>query len=248
MQTLWSSPTINPADTANGRPPAVPAHVPLVVQTRGGVAESVHYGSLVALGADGSTALAAGDPHGRIYPRSALKPLQAVAMVRAGLRLPPQQLALAAASHSGADMHQQTARDILASAGLDESALANTPDLPYGTAEREAWLRAGGASTRLAQNCSGKHAAMVATCALNGWPVVGYLDPAHPLPALIRSVVEELTGQHITVTSTDGCGTEVFALSLHAMATAFSRIATAGPGTAEHAVAAAMSTHPEFVA
>jgi L-asparaginase II len=227
--------------------PVVPHHVPLAVQSRGGLVESVHYGSLICIDAQGRTLLSLGDPLNRIYPRSALKPLQAVAMVRAGLRLPPDQLAMAAASHSGAAMHQDTARAILAGHGLDESALANTPDLPYGVTEREQWLRAGKSETRLAQNCSGKHAAMAATCSLNSWPVDGYLDPDHPLPRRIRDVVEELTGERITHKSTDGCGTEVFALSLKAMATAFSAMITAKPGSAEHEVVSAMIGHPQLV-
>ena len=90
--------------------PVVPDHVPLAVQTRGGLIESVHYGSLICIDAQGRTLRSLGDPLNRIYPRSALKPLQAVAMVRAGLRLPPDQLAMAAASHSGAAIHQETAR------------------------------------------------------------------------------------------------------------------------------------------
>jgi L-asparaginase II len=227
--------------------PVVPHHVPLAVQSRGGLVESVHYGSLICIDAQGRTLLSLGDPLNRIYPRSALKPLQAVAMVRAGLRLPPDQLAVASASHSGAAMHQDTASAILTGHGLDESALANTPDLPYGVAEREQWLRAGKSETRLAQNCSGKHAAMTATCSLNSWPVDSYLDPDHPLPRRIRDVVEELTGEQITHKSTDGCGTEVFALSLKAMATAFSTMITAKPGSAEHEVVTAMIGHPHLV-
>jgi L-asparaginase II len=228
--------------------PALARHVPLAGQSRGGVVESVHYGSMICIDARGHTLLSLGDPMGRFYPRSAMKPLQAVAMVRAGLLLPPDQLAMAAASHSGAAVHQSTAMAILAGHGLDESALANTPDLPYGVPEREQWLRAGKAATRLAQNCSGKHSAMVATCALNSWPLESYLDPGHPLPRLIRSVVEELTGEKIVDVSTDGCGTEVFALSLKAMATAFSSMVTSKPDSAEHDVVSAMIGHPHLVA
>jgi len=210
--------------------------------------ESVHFGSLICIDAQGRTLLSLGDPLSRIYPRSALKPLQSVAMVRAGLELPADQLAVGSASHSGAAIHQDTARSILASHGFDESALANTPDLPYGVAEREQWLRAGKSETRLAQNCSGKHSAMIATCSVNSWPVESYLDPAHPLPRLIREVVEELTGEQITEKSTDGCGTEVFALSLKGLATAFSAMITATPGSAENEVVSAMIGHPQLVA
>ncbi|MGB9034330.1 asparaginase [Arthrobacter sp. UCD-GKA] len=225
-----------------------PGHAPLAVQTRGQLVESVHYGSLAALDPHGTTVLTRGEPGARIYPRSALKPLFAVAMVRAGLELPAEQLALAAASHSGSADHQDLAAKILAEAGLDPAALRNSTDLPYGTAERHAWIHAGNGPTQLAQNCSGKHAAMLAACVLNGWDTDTYLHHDHPLPTLIRAVVAELTGEDVTITSTDGCGTEVFALSLTGMARAFSRLVTATGGTAERRVADAMRAHPLMVA
>lgn len=225
-----------------------PAHAPLAVQTRGAIVESVHYGSLAAMKPDGGTLLSRGEPTGRIYPRSALKPLMAVAMLRAGVELTDRQLALAAASHSGSAEHQETAAKILADAGLTPDNLGNSTDLPYGTAERNEWLATGHGPTQLAQNCSGKHAALLATCVANGWPLATYLDHNHPLPTLIREVVAELTGEELTEISTDGCGTEVFALSLTGMARAFGRLATAAPGTPEHRVAAAMRAHPDMVA
>lgn len=228
--------------------PAFPAHAPLAVQTRGGLVESVHYGSLVALGADGETVLTRGEPTAGTYPRSALKPLMAVAMVRAGLRLSAEQLALAAASHSGSASHLDLVAKILAEAGLEPGALRNSADLPYGVAEGREWVQAGRGPSRLAQNCSGKHAAMLATCVLNGWDTESYLAHGHPLPALIRGVVAELTGEPLTVMSTDGCGTEVFALSLAGMARAFRKLVTAPVGTAEHEVAVAMRAHPDMVA
>ena len=101
-------------------------------------------------------------------------------MVRAGLDLPADLLALAAASHSGAARHRDGASRILQLHGLTAGALENSTDLPYGVREREEWLRDGGQATQLAQNCSGKHAAMAATCVINGWPVQGYLDPGAP--------------------------------------------------------------------
>ncbi|MGA7204848.1 MAG: asparaginase [Specibacter sp.] len=225
-----------------------PAHTPLAVQTRGAIVESVHFGSLAAVGPAGETLLSRGDPAARMYPRSALKPLMAVAMLRAGLDPSDEQLALAAASHSGAADHQRVAAEILNGAGLSADKLGNSTDLPYGVAERERWLRAGNGPTRLAQNCSGKHAALLATCVTNGWPLETYLDAGHPMMALIRDVVAELTGEELTEISTDGCGTEVFALSLTGMARAFSRLVTAAPGMPEHRVAAAMRAHPDMVA
>jgi L-asparaginase II len=231
-------------------PAGLPRHVPVAAQTRDGVTESVHYGSVIATAADGSTLLSAGDPQTPFYPRSALKPLQAVAMVRAGLDLPEELLALAAASHSGAAAHRDGALRILELHGLGPADLENSTDLPYGVREREAWLRAGGQATQLAQNCSGKHAAMAATCVINGWSVWGYLDPAHPLQQLVAGTVVELTGETPHRTSTDGCGTPLFALTLGGMARAFGKLAAASAsgGSAEAAVAGAMRRHPAMVA
>jgi L-asparaginase II len=194
---------------------------------------------------------AAGDPDAPFYPRSSLKPLQAVAMVRAGLDLPADLLALAAASHSGAADHRDGALRILELHGLDVTALENSTDLPYGTSEREDWLRGGGGSIRLTQNCSGKHAAMAATCVINGWPVQGYLHPEHPLQQLARETVIELAGEDPAAVSTDGCGTPLFALTLPGMARAFGRIARSAAlddGSAEAAVGLAMQQQPHMVA
>jgi L-asparaginase II len=250
-----------PALTQTSRVPepgTLPQHVPLAAQTRDGLVESIHYGSLIAVSADAAgtrTLLTAGDPLSPFYPRSALKPLQAVAMVRAGLDLPADLLALAAASHSGAAMHRDGAARILQLHGLPAEALENSTDFPYGVREREDWLRAGGTPTQLAQNCSGKHAAMAATCVINGWSVQGYLDPSHPLQKLVAETVRELTGEEPAGTSTDGCGTPLFALTLPGMARAFGRLASAAlhPAAspadgAEAAVADAMRRHPEMVA
>ncbi|MGX5360296.1 asparaginase [Kocuria sp. KH4] len=227
---------------------ARPQHVPVAEQVRDGVVESVHYGSYIVTDAAGRILLTAGDPLARFYPRSSLKPLQAVAMLRAGLDLPGDLLALAAASHSGAALHRDGARRILALHGADETALENVPDLPYGAAERAAALRAGEGPSHLAQNCSGKHAAMVATCRINGWAVAGYPDPGHPLQQLIAEVVAELTGEPLGPVSTDGCGTPLFAVTLRGMAAAFARLASAPAGTPEGRVASAMTGHPEQVA
>ncbi|MBO1268319.1 asparaginase [Arthrobacter cavernae] len=246
-----------PAGAAPAAPKAAPSiapdthtprHVPLVEQTRDGLVESVHYGSLIATGPGGETLITGGDPDAVFYPRSSLKPLQAVAMVRAGLELPDDLMALTAASHSGAAMHREGAARILALHGLDETALENSTDLPYGTSEREDWLRHGGIPTQLAQNCSGKHASMAAVCVINGWPVRGYLHPEHPLQLLVRDTITELTGEDAAAVSTDGCGTPLFAHSLHGMARAYGRLASAAAAGEEGQVANAMRRYPEMVA
>jgi len=241
---------------------SLPQHAPLVLATRDGLVESVHYGSAIATAADGSTLATAGDPLAPFYPRSSLKPLQAVAMVRAGLSLPADLLALAAASHSGGAKHRDGTQRILSMHGLTAGDLENSTDLPYGTTEREDWLRSGFHATQLAQNCSGKHAAMAATCLINGWPVKGYLDPSHPLQQLVAATITELTDEEPFARSTDGCGTPLFALTLRGMARAFGRIAFAAghvtartpdhAGTvmpsAEAAVGLAIRQHPDMVA
>ncbi|MFP5367544.1 MAG: asparaginase, partial [Actinomycetes bacterium] len=126
---------LSPALSAARIAAILPQHTPLVTATRDGLVESVHYGSAVALDANGAIAAAAGDPTAPFYPRSSLKPLQAVAMVRAGLELPADLLALAAASHSGAAQHRDGALRILELHGLSVSDFENSTDLPYGTAE-----------------------------------------------------------------------------------------------------------------
>lgn len=227
--------------------PVLPKHEPLVVATRGDAVESIHYGSAVLLDSEGKIKASYGDPQAVYYPRSALKPLFAVGMLRAGLQLSDEQLALASASHSGAPIHHEVASSTLAAAGLDVSALGNSTDLPYGVAERNAYLAAGGTATQLAQNCSGKHAALVALSELKGWDTANYLQDENLLQ-LLADTVEELTGEKISGVSTDGCGTPVYLISLIGLARGFARLAAAEAGTPEARVAAAMSTHPELVA
>jgi L-asparaginase II len=182
-----------------------------------------------------------------MLPRSCAKPLQAAGMLRAGLEVDPEQLALVCASHSGEPRHLEIVRSLLASAGLSESDLDNTPGMPIDDEARRAMIRAGEGPSRIAQNCSGKHAGMLATCVAAGWPTAGYRDPRHPLQLSLRSTVEELTADRVTATVVDGCGAALFAVSLSGLARAFARLATAPPGTPEHRCATAMQTYPELV-
>ncbi|MEU8516696.1 asparaginase [Kitasatospora sp. NPDC048722] len=223
-----------------------PRHVPVAHVTRGGVVEGTHHGSVVVLGRDGGVRFQLGDIEAACYPRSALKPVQAVAMVRAGLPLDGELLSLAMGSHSGEERHLAGARRILDLAGLAEDDLRNVPDLPYDPAVRDTWVREGRPPSRLAQNCSGKHAAMLYLCKLNGWPPADYDDPTHPLQRVIAATVEELTGQRIAHVTVDGCGTPLFAVSLHGLARAAARIATGARGTPESRVAGALRAHPEM--
>lgn len=214
---------------------------------RGGLVESVHHGHLVALDGSGGPVLHRGDPGVTLFARSTLKPVQAVAMLRAGLDLDGELLALACSSHSGEPLHIDGVRRILAAAGRTETDLANTPGYPLGEDVGAAWRADGFGPSPLAQNCSGKHAAMIATCVVAGWPTESYRDPDHPLQEAIRDVVAELTGddaEHVTV---DGCGAPLFSCTLTGLAQAFARLTLAAPGTPERRVASAMSAHPEWV-
>ncbi|MEU8967817.1 asparaginase [Streptomyces monashensis] len=223
-----------------------PLHAPLAHLVRGGVVEGIHYGSVVVLGADGRVEFQLGDIEAAFYPRSAVKPLQAVAMLRAGLPLDGDLLSLAAASHSGEERHLAGTRRILELAGLTEDDLRNVPDMPFDPVVRDAWVREGRMPSRLAQNCSGKHAAMLWTAKLNGWTLEDYLDPAHPLQQAIQEIVEDLTGQRVARVTVDGCGAPLFSISLHGLARALARITSAAPGTPEAEVADAMREHAEM--
>ncbi len=228
--------------------PPVLAEAPVVAHvTRGGVVESAHRGSIAVTDAQGTVLESWGAPHDPFLPRSTLKPLQAVAMLRAGLTLPPPHLALACASHSAEPVHLDVVRAMLAEAGLTEADLQNTPDLPYDDGERDVWIAAGRTARPLAQNCSGKHAAMLATCLLRGWDPGTYLEPTHPLQRHIAETVEDLADEPVAGAVVDGCGAPVMKISLAGLARSFGRIASADPGLPEGAVAAAMRAHPELV-
>ena len=220
----------------------VVAHV-----VRSGFVESVHHGSVVALDAQGSIVMAVGDVAGPIFPRSSSKPIQALAMLRAGLDLDGELLALGAGSHSGEWFHLEGVRRILAGAGLSELDLQNTADLPYEQQERTAWIAAGRGPTCLAQNCSGKHAAMLATCVAAGWDTATYLEPKHPLQLLIAQTLIDMSGEPAAGSGVDGCGAPVLAVSLTGLARAFSRLATAAGGSDEARVAAAMRAYPQWL-
>ncbi|MFJ4702597.1 asparaginase [Streptomyces sp. NPDC088768] len=215
---------------------------------RSGFPESRHRGSLVLLAPDGSVRTALGDPAAPVFPRSANKPMQAAAVLRAGLDLEGPRLALAAASHSGEPFHRSLVRTMLDEYGLDPDQLQCPPDLPLDAEEAEAYLAAGEVRARITMNCSGKHTAMLAACEAAGWPTDSYLDPGHPLQLLVRDCVEEAAGEEISALGIDGCGAPLMALSLTGLARAFRSFVLAEPGSAEGRVAAAMRAHPEYVA
>jgi L-asparaginase II len=226
--------------------------VPVAEIVRNGFVEGHHYGSLVALGADGSVAWALGDEDVPVLPRSCNKPVQALGMVRVGLDLPPELLALTCASHSGEAFHIEGVRRILASAGLSEADLQTPPDYPLDDAARESIIREGGVRAAVLMNCSGKHAAMLATCVANGWPTSTYRDVDHPLQQSIAATFADLIGEGIAVTAVDGCGAPLFSASLVGLATAFRRLAlgidaSGREDPAARRVAEAIRAHPAYV-
>ena len=209
--------------------------------TRSNVVESVHSGHMVLLNSDGSILFQKGDPTLDIYSRSSLKSIQASAMVRAGLDIEPRLLALVCASHAGTPMHQQGAQAILAKAGLDEHSLQCVLDRPL-----DEELRRTAEPTRLAMNCSGKHAGMLATCVINGWPIESYLDPAHPLQLAIKAEVEKMSGENVAGISVDGCGAPLFLFSLLGLARAIRNL-TISTDQVHQEVAQACRDFPEMV-
>jgi L-asparaginase II len=182
-----------------------------------------------------------------MFPRSANKPLQAAAMVELGLDLHDELLALAASSHSGEPFHVDGVRAILASAGLDVGALRTPPGWPYDPAAARAWIAAGHGAEPVTMNCSGKHAAMLATCVVNGWDTTTYLHQRHPLQVALCEALERWSGSPVVATGVDGCGAPLYALPLTALAVAVRSCVLAEPGTPRRRVVDAMRAHPEWV-
>lgn len=214
---------------------------------RSGLVESRHRGVVVGVDPAGEVVWSIGDPGTVVFPRSSNKPIQALGMLRAGLPLDGRLLALAAASHSGEPFHLDAVREILALAGLDESALQTPPSYPLDPGVHADYLRAGGTRDPICMDCSGKHAAMLLTCVTNGWPTDTYLDPAHPLQVVITETFTELTDGPPVVIGTDGCGAPLLATPLQCLARAISRIVQAPEGSPEARLVAAMTAHPEYV-
>lgn len=229
---------------ANTALPALPVVAEVV---RSGFVEGRHTGSAVAVRPDGSRPVELGRPEQPVFPRSSNKPLQAVALLDCGLDIDGELLAVATASHSGEDTHIRLVRELLARAGLGEDALGCPPSLPLDEAAATALLRSGAGPTRLHMNCSGKHAAMLTTCVVNGWPTGSYLDEAHPLQVAISATIERVAGEPVAAVGVDGCAAPQHALSLVGLARAYGRLVCSAPGTSERRVADAMRAHPGVV-
>ena len=213
--------------------------------TRGDLVESLHLGHLIVLNADGSTYLSKGSPELPIYPRSAIKSLQAAAMLKAGLKVEADELAIICASHSGSQKHIDLVAKMLTSRDISISQLKNAADKPLGEKEKISW--GDKAPSQLAQNCSGKHAGMLITCQQNGWDMKSYLDLDHPLQIAIKNEIEELSGEKVSAVSVDGCGAPLFAISLIGLARAVSNLVKSTDFVYQQIVSAC-TKYPELVA
>jgi L-asparaginase II len=235
---------------------------PVVVEIiRGPMVESVHRGAAMVVDADGQTVFACGDTDRPIYPRSAIKALQALALVESGiadrLGLSDPELALCCASHSGEPAHVEAAASMLAKAGRDASALECGAHWPSVVGEAAQKFAATGARpTVLHNNCSGKHSGMICLACGQGDDPAGYVQRAHPVQRRIADVLSEVTGTPVdqdTPCGTDGCSIPTYGFALRALAHAFARFGTGHGLSADRARAAsrlrtAVARHPFFVA
>ena len=228
----------------------------IVEVRRGDVVESEHRVHVAVSHAEQGLVSSAGNPAHRSFVRSAIKMFQVMPFVEAGgvehFALTPQELALCTASHGGEPFHVAAAQSILDKARVTEAALACGPHLPLHEPTAHAMIAAGEQPRRIHNNCSGKHAGMLACCAMQQWVTNGYHRPAHPLQQRIRTTLERwarIDADEVEQ-AVDGCGLPTFALALDAVAEACARFAAAAadrqsaPGT----IFAAMTAHPEFVA
>ena len=237
----------------------------LVHATRGTAIESVHGGALAVVDAQGAVVARLGDIDRPIFPRSAVKVLQALPLVASGaaeqLGLSDDELALACASHNGEEVHAQTAARMLAKAGLDADALECGVHWPYLDTAARALAAQGRAPTALNNNCSGKHAGFLClACALHGAPdlrryVRGYVSPEHPVMREVTAALQATTGVDLdnTPRGTDGCSIPTYAIPLRQLARAFARVGTGiglseGHARAAQRLRAAVATAPFMVA
>ena len=236
------------------------AAVPLVEVTRGELIESRHRGFIIAVDADGETVAALGDPLTRPWFRSAAKPFQAIPIITSGAAdhfgFTEQELAVINGSHSGEAIHLEAVRSILIKIGLDESALQCGAHLPFDEATSKQMRAAGQQPTSLHNNCSGKHAGMLALARHLGQPIETYLDPGNLIQTQIRLVLSRFSDVPFdeVVVAVDGCSAPVFGLSLQAMARSYAQLVAARLTdleaelvNASERVVAAMTAFPEMV-
>jgi L-asparaginase II len=233
---------------------------PVLVEVwRGAVVESRHRGAVAIVDADGTTVLALGDVERPIYPRSAIKAIQALVLVESGAadryRFGDEELALACASHGGEPGHVAAAARMLAAAGLDAGALECGAHWPLHQPSAQALARSGATATAIHNNCSGKHAGFLcAACAMGGQHR-GYVAPSHPVQRDVKAILESLSGVPLDDErrAVDGCSVPTWAIPLTGLARAFACFATGhrlGAARAQAAarLRAACAAKPWFVA
>lgn len=198
----------------------------LAVVTRAGITESRHLGSAVLVGPEGKVTRSLGSPESVTFPRSALKPLQAVASLRSGALISSEAVALACGSHVGSRRHQDLAATTLAKERLDKSYLKCPEAYPARHKDLQSHLEAGRPKTRLAFNCSGKHAAFLAAARTQGWRLATYTEPEHPLQQAVNEVYAEYCGEQPAALGVDGCGAPAAAMSLTGLARGVGRLAS----------------------
>jgi L-asparaginase II len=231
----------------------------LVEATRGGIVESRHRGAVAVLDADGGVALAIGDIDQPVFPRSAVKGIQAIPLIESGAAdrygLTPAELSLACASHNGEERHVAASASMLAKAGRDLSALECGAQMPLRGGAQIPLYKAGLKPTALHNNCSGKHAGFVCVACATGDDPKGYVTPGHPTMRMVTGVLEDMTGARLgdAVCGTDGCSIPTYAIPLRALAFAFARFGSGrglGPERAKAAarIRAAVAAEPYYVA
>lgn len=235
----------------------LPKHVPLAIVERGDFPESVHYGSVAVTDADGRLVASAGDPHGTVFTRSALKPFQAMPVVASGATAAygygGEELAVMCASHSGEPRHVELVASMLSRIGCSNDDLQCGRHTPYFYQWTERTPEPGATFTTLHHNCSGKPSGMLTWCRHCVAPVGSYLDPDHPLQQAIRASVAHFTGtpEASLIRGTDGCSAPNYAVPLSGLARGFARLALtvddARYGDAPQRLFTAMSTHPGLV-
>jgi L-asparaginase II len=233
---------------------------PVVVEaTRGGRIESAHRGAGAVVDPDGGVVMTFGDAEQAVYPRSAVKALQALPLIESGAAdrfgLSDKEIALACASHSGSDDHVATARAMLAKAGRDERALECGVHWPLGEGEARALARSGRTPIALHNNCSGKHAGFVCLSCAMGVDPKHYIAPDHPVQREVAAAIAATTGAFLSeeTRAVDGCGIPTYAVPLVALARGFARFGTGRglPPARQKAAArirSAVAAHPLTVA
>ncbi|HUJ03463.1 MAG TPA: asparaginase [Rhizomicrobium sp.] len=216
----------------------------LVELTRGDLVESVHRGAVAVCDAKGASVFALGDVDAAAYPRSSLKPVQALPLVESGAGVSEEEIALACASHSGEPMHTVPIAAWLARIGCSERDLACGPHPPRYEPVWEEMIRRGERPRRIHNNCSGKHTGFLALARHWNIATQGYERVDHPVQQAVKKTLSDLSGLADFPFGIDGCTAPNFALPLPAFARALAKLPEAAAG---RRIVRAMTRHPELV-